>query len=83
MNRKFPLITIRKLETSCFAAMLAVLLPACAFAEEAFKSGYATAHDGTNIYFEVHGIGDKTLLLLGAVKNEYIKALADAYQKSS
>ena len=34
-----------------------------ATAQGVVKSGFATAHDGTGIYFEVHGSADRTILL--------------------
>src|SRR5688572_22328860 len=41
---------------------LTTVVTSTAFAREEFKSGYAVAHDGSDIYYEVHGTGDKFLL---------------------
>lgn len=41
---------------------LTIVATSTAFARDAFKSGNAIAHDGTNIYYEVHGTGNKFLL---------------------
>jgi pimeloyl-ACP methyl ester carboxylesterase len=50
---------------STVAAALAcsALLMTPGLADDDFTSGHAIAHDGTKIYFEVHGSGAKTLFL--------------------
>ena len=40
-----------------------LLMISAAQADSMQQSGYATAHDGAPIYFEVHGKGEKTILL--------------------
>jgi len=45
------------------AVLSLTMLRAPAVAGDDFKAGHAIAHDGTKIYFEVHGNGPKTLFL--------------------
>src|SRR5688572_22272872 len=70
---------------SILMAALAVLAAPMVFAAGAVKSGHAVAHDGTDIYFEVHGTGSKYLLLLGfrpgsAGLKEFVEGLGHNYK---
>ncbi len=46
-----------------WAALLGFVLALGSWVEASAESGYAVAHDGSSIYFEVHGSGDKFLFL--------------------
>ncbi|GFE83721.1 hypothetical protein GCM10011487_57210 [Steroidobacter agaridevorans] len=56
------------------------------FGLDAPQSGYAQAHDGTNIYYEVHGTGKKFLLLGHYMHpeskslNSYVDGLGERYR---
>jgi len=52
-----------KTAASAIAVLSLTLLATPAVAGDDFISGHAIAHDGTKIYFEVHGKGPKTLFL--------------------
>jgi pimeloyl-ACP methyl ester carboxylesterase len=85
-------LTIRQLLGLSVAVTLFALLPSLAMAGDNFKTDYAIAHDGTKIYFEVHGEGPALLLFanpkpppeleatVGSRAQQLIDDLADRYK---